>query len=129
MHRRQGFTLIELLIVMIIIGLLATIATAFFWDAKDKALVKTMESDLRTLAAQQELYSPGTLTYAASVGDLTEFTESPGVSISITYADAFGWAAQATHPSLATRSCGIFVGDAPAADGAPATQPGVITCD
>ncbi len=88
-----------------------------------------MESDLRTLAAQQELYFPNTLTYAGSVGDLTEFTESPGVSINITYADAFGWAAQATHPSLDSRSCGIFVGDAPAADGAPATTAGVITCD
>lgn len=129
MHRRQGFTLIELLIVMIIIGLLATIATSFFWDAKNRALVKTMESDLRTLAAQQELYYSEPLTYAGALADLPDFTESPGVSISITFADATGWAAQATHPSLDTRSCGVFVGDAPAADGAPATQPGVITCD
>jgi prepilin-type N-terminal cleavage/methylation domain-containing protein len=129
MHRRHGFTLIELLIVMIIIGLLATIATSFFWDAKNRAILKTMESDLRSLAAQQELYYSEPLTYAGSLVDLTDFTTSPGVVIDITYADATGWAAQVTHPSHVGHTCGLFVGDAPAADGAPATQPGVITCD
>lgn len=129
MHRRQGFTLIELLVVIIIIGLLAAIALSFFWDAKDRALVKTMESDLRTLAAQQELYFSEPMTYAASLSDLEGYVESPGVVVNITHADAYGWAAQATHPSYAGHTCGIFYGAAPAANGAPATAPGVITCD
>ncbi|HEU5208209.1 MAG TPA: prepilin-type N-terminal cleavage/methylation domain-containing protein [Longimicrobiales bacterium] len=129
MHQRHGFTLIELLIVIVILGLLAAIATSFFWDAKDRALLKSMESDLRNLAAQQELYFPGALSYAANVVDLTDFQQSPGVVITINSANSLGWAAQATHPSYAGHTCGIIIGNAPAADGAPATVPGVITCD
>jgi len=129
MHRRHGFTLIELLIVIVIIGLLATIATSFFWDAKDKALLKSMESDLRNLAGQQELYYPRAMSYAANEADLDEFVHSPGVVIVINSADASGWAAQATHPSHAGHTCGIFMGEAAAAGGAPATVPGVIACD
>src|SRR5690606_3144222 len=115
-------------IVMVLVGVLATIATSFFWDAKDRALLKSMESDLRNLAAQQELYYPVSMSYAANLTDLDDFAPSPGVSITIVSADSRGWAAQATHPSYAGHTCGIFVGDAPAADGAPATAQGVIAC-
>ncbi|MGH7443292.1 MAG: type IV pilin protein [Longimicrobiales bacterium] len=129
MHRRNGFTLIELLIVIVILGLLAAIATSFFWDAKDRALVSAMQSDLRNMASQQELYYPQGLSYAGAVTDLTDYEPSTGVAINITFADATGWAAQATHPSYAGHACGMFVGDAPASDGAPATVPGTVACD
>src|SRR2546427_9305862 len=46
---RNGFTLIELLIVVVIIGLLATIAIPKFSNTKEKAFVGTMKSDLRNL--------------------------------------------------------------------------------
>jgi len=128
MHRRPGFTLIELLIVMVIIGLLAAIAMSVFWDAKDQALVRSMTADLRNLAAQQEVYYPDSFTYGAALAAFPEYVQSPGVDIVITYAAYDGWAAQATHSSY-NGSCGIFVGAAPAANGAPATVPGVITCD
>lgn len=128
MHRRSGFTLIELLIVIVIVGILAAIATSFFWDAKDRALLSTMQNDLRTLAGLQEQYYPAALSYSGTLADV-DFAPSPEVNINITYAEADGWAAQATHPSYAGHTCGIFVGDAPAANGAPATEQGVITCD
>lgn len=129
MHRRKGFTLIELLIVMVIIGILATIATSFFWDAKDRALLSTMQSDLRTLASYQEEHYPTTMAYAADVADLPGFSSSPGVVVSITYGANDGWAAQATHPSYAGHTCGLFMGDAPPANGAPATVSGTVACD
>lgn len=129
MHKRSGFTLIELLIVMVIIGILATIATSFFWDAKDKALRSTMQSDLRALAAMQEEHYPVGMAYAADVSELPDFASSPGVVIDITYGANDGWAAQATHPSYAGHTCGIFMGDATAANGAPATTPGTVVCD
>jgi len=39
-----------------------------------------------------------------------------------------GWAATATHSADATIECGVYVGDAPAANGAPATMPEVVEC-
>lgn len=127
MHRRHGFTLIELLIVMVIVGILAAIATSFFWDAKDRALLSTMQNDLRTLAALQEEYYPSEMSYSDSFEALG-FNSSQGVAINITYAENNGWAAQATHGSY-DGECGVFIGDAPAANGAPATEQGVIACD
>ncbi len=128
-NKRSGFTLIELLIVVVIIGLLATIATSFFWDAKDRALLSTMQSDLRALAAHQEEHYPIGMTYAGDVTELDAYAGSPGVVISITYGANDGWAAQATHPSYAGHTCGLFIGDAPAANAAPATIPGTVACD
>src|SRR5690606_34849490 len=98
--------------VIVIIGLLATIATSFFWSAKDQAILKSMESDLRNLAAQQELYYPTAMSYTTNPADLEDFVESPQVVIVINSADATGWAAQATHPSYAGHTCGIFMGEA-----------------
>lgn len=128
MHRRNGFTLIELLIVMVIVGILMTIATQFFWNAKDRALLSTMQNDLRTLAGLQEQHYPSEASYSDDIEDLG-FRGSPGVEIEITYAANNGWAAKATHPSYAGHTCGVFFGEAPAENGEPATTPGIIACD
>ncbi len=57
MINRKGFTLIELLIVVVIIGILASIAIPRFANTKDKAFVAQMKSDLRNLATYEEQYS------------------------------------------------------------------------
>jgi len=54
---RNGFTLIELLIVVVIIGLLATIAIPKFANTKEKAYIGAMKSDLRNLATAEEAFS------------------------------------------------------------------------
>jgi prepilin-type N-terminal cleavage/methylation domain-containing protein len=126
---RRGFTLIELLIVMVIIAILATIGISRFWAAKDRSLLASITSDLRTMAAEQEVYFEKNLSYAAAVTDLVDFTPSPGVAITITYAMTDGWAAYGKHGSLASGQCGIFTGNAPSAAGAPATKQGVIACN
>jgi prepilin-type N-terminal cleavage/methylation domain-containing protein len=47
--KRSGFTLIELLIVVVIIGVLASIAIPKFANTKEKAYLTSMKSDLRNL--------------------------------------------------------------------------------
>jgi prepilin-type N-terminal cleavage/methylation domain-containing protein len=127
--RRPGFTLIELLIVIVVVGLLAAISVPFFWRAKDRGLEAAMQSDLKTLATFQEAYYERLYVYAEEPVALPGFMTSPGVEIEIGYAESDGWAAIARHNSLATRQCGIIVGEAPPEPGAPATNQGVVTCD
>jgi len=127
-RRRAGFTLIELMTVIVVLGVLATIALPNYWHVRHKAKVTAMQSDLRNLATQQEVYHDRMLTYGASVAVLGQVSLSPGVQIDITYADSKGWAAQAAYDSYGDVTCGCFIGDAPPASGSPATSPGVVTC-
>src|SRR5687768_11701910 len=53
---QAGFTLIELLIVVVIIGILASIAIPKFASTKEKAFLAAMKSDLRNLVTAQEGY-------------------------------------------------------------------------
>ena len=129
MPRRSGFTLIELLIVLVIIAILATIGVNRFWAAKDRSLFSTIQSDIRNMAAEQEIYFERNLSYAPAPTDLVDFQPSPGVTINITYSAADGWAANGTHASLGGQQCGYFTGNAPVLTGAPATVLGVIRCN
>jgi type IV pilus assembly protein PilA len=141
MHkRREGFTLIELLIVIVIIGILAAIAIPKFGATREKAYVKAMESDLRNLAAQQEIYFSdsgsqytyftGTIAWNAQEGNLLNMTVSQGVTLVIAGVASAGgvpgyWSATATHEATA-KTCAIFTGEAVVA---PASIPGVVACD
>jgi len=129
MPRRDGFTLIELLVAMLIIAILATMGLTRFWSVKDRSLVTTMQSDLRNLATEQEAYFQKNYQYAGALTDIPYFSNTPGVTITVTYSAQDGWAGNATHTNLGARSCGLFTGNAPAAAGAPATVNGLVTCN
>lgn len=129
MHRRNGFTLIELLVVIVIIGLLAAIAASFLWRSKEQAFRATLQSDLRVLAAHQENFQADNFEYAAVLTDMPAYRQSPGVTVTVTFANEAGWAAQATHVSYTGRQCGLFIGSAAAAAGAPATVAGTVSCN
>jgi prepilin-type N-terminal cleavage/methylation domain-containing protein len=126
--RRGGFTLIELLIVLVLVGILATIGLSRFWTAKDRALVATMKGDLRSLATQQEIYYERNFSYALDLAALEGFNLSPGIDLDITHADNAGWAGVATSPSVSSGMCGFFFGTVPSGAGAPATDSGVVEC-
>ena len=107
----KGFTLIELLIVVVILGILATIAMSQFSDARNRALSKVVQNELRALAIQQEIYHHFHGSYAPDPGP-PDFVKTPDVNISINDATRGGWAATANHAGWTTGLCGIFVGDA-----------------
>lgn len=129
MKRRPGFTLLELLTVMMIIGFLATIAVSRFWSVKERSYRVAVKTDLRTFAVQQERYFSSNMAYASSAGDVPDFSPSAGVTITVTWASANGWAAEGEHTSLVGQKCGYFTGPAPAGSAGPATQSGAIACD
>jgi type IV pilus assembly protein PilA len=131
--RRAGFTLIELLIVIVIIGILAAIAIPKFGKTREKAYFKAMMSDLRNLNNQQEIYysSPASgYSYAASIGQLPEFTMSNGVTVAVSGNTVTGWAAVASHAALgSTQFCGIYIGTPTATpSGLGLVTPGIVAC-
>ena len=127
MNKRTGFTLIELLIVVVIIGILASIAIPKFSATREKAFVSTLKSDLKNLASQQEIYHNTAFTFGGSLTVLGA-SVSDGVTITINEATGSGWAATATHAGLSADHCGLYQGNAAAAGGDPGPAEGVIAC-
>jgi type IV pilus assembly protein PilA len=132
--RRGGFTLIELLIVIVIIGILAAIAIPKFGKTREKAYFKAMQSDLRNLAVQQEIYysNPASnFMYANAIGDL-DVNPSNGVTLVVT-GNSTGWVASATHGALTAPNniCHLYSGTGVTAAAAPTgvtAQPGIVYC-
>jgi prepilin-type N-terminal cleavage/methylation domain-containing protein len=122
----SGFTLIELLMVLVIIGLLASVLVPKFYNSRERAFVGAMKSDLRNLASAEEEYFYDYQNYTTTVANLAGFRTSTGVSITINQAHQGGWSATATHNN-STASCWLFVGNA--APVGSATVDGQITCN
>lgn len=67
---QHGFSLIELLIVVVIIGVIASIAASFFYAAKRSANEGSALSSIRLLHSAQVTYAqgPGAGEYAGDIG-------------------------------------------------------------
>ena len=121
----RGFTLIELLIVVVIVGILASIAIPKFANTKDKAYIASMKSDLRNLATAEEAFFYDSAKYTTNLALLNNFQFTSGVVPTLN-AVAGGWSARVTSPLVPGHACALFSGAAPAV--APATVEGRITC-
>lgn len=77
---RKGFTLIELLIVVIVIGILATIAVPQFLNAVEKARISKAKNALGLIAKAEKMHRAEEDTYLAvddvdGTSALTEYVE------------------------------------------------------
>ena len=114
MRAARGFTLVELLLVVVIIGILATIAIPKFGNTKQKALVASMQVDLKNLVTAEEAYFADHTTYTGTLGNLS-YNVSTGNTLNLISVTASGTGWNATATNVGTpKTCGIFVGDATA---------------
>lgn len=119
---RSGFTLIELLIVVVIIGVLASIAIPKFANTKEKAYITQMKADLRNLYTAEESYFADSIKYTSNLG--AAYRTSTGVVGPVITVTGDGWTASVTHTAT-TKTCVIYAGSTPLA---PATKEGHPTC-
>ncbi len=123
----SAFTLIELTVVVVIIGLVASIAVNRFGSSRANAYVSSVKADLRNLALAEESYYYDNGAYAGSLAALGTggYQSSPGVDVTINEATNAGWSATATHQDT-PKQCYLFT-EAAAPIGS-ATTPGNISC-
>ncbi len=122
MHR-NGFTLIELLIVVVIIGVLASIAIPKFANTKEKAYLTSMKSDLRNLVTAEEAYFADSIKYTTDLG--AAYRASTGVVGPTIALTADGWTATVSHTTT-TRTCAVYAGSTALA---PAAKEGEPRCN
>lgn len=122
----SGFTLIELLMVVVIIGLLASIAIPKFQSTRERAYMAALRADLRNLANQQDVYYNDHYSYSTNTASL-EFDNTEGVTITFGEAHNTGWSASAYHIALGTtQACAIYHGSA--AQVSPASVVSTVQC-
>ncbi|MEY2580586.1 MAG: ral secretion pathway protein [Ilumatobacteraceae bacterium] len=68
----KGFTLVELLIVIVILGILATVTVFAVTGITNKGKTSACESDAKTIQTAEEAYSANTGNYTASLQALVD---------------------------------------------------------
>lgn len=68
--QRDGFTLVELMVVIVIIGLLATVVAINVLPSQDRAMVGKARADISTLEQAVETYRLDNLTFPPSLDAL-----------------------------------------------------------
>jgi prepilin-type N-terminal cleavage/methylation domain-containing protein len=79
--KQNGFTIVELLIVIVVIGILASITVVSFNGVQQRAGAAVLQSDLRTGSTQLELIFADEAAYPA---DTTDVRKSSGTDFEYT---------------------------------------------
>jgi len=75
--REAGFTLVELMVVIVIIGLLATIVAVNVIPASDKAAIEKAKADIATIEQALEMYRLDTMSYPTTTQGLQALVAPP----------------------------------------------------
>jgi len=76
-ERRQGFTLVELMVVIVIIGLLATVVAINVLPSQDRAMVGKAKADIAVLEQAIETYRLDNLTFPTAQQGLEALVTAP----------------------------------------------------
>jgi general secretion pathway protein G len=71
-RRRNGFTLVELMVVLVIIGLLATVVMINVLPSQDRAMATKARADIATLEQAMEMYRLETMRYPPNLAALAQ---------------------------------------------------------
>lgn len=74
LERRAGFTLVELIVVVIILGILGTIAIPAFQVTNEKSLSKEAIANLKLISAGEKIFRMENNTYYPSSGSESNVT-------------------------------------------------------
>ena len=73
----RGFTLVELMVVIVIVGLLATVVLVNVLPSQDKAMATKARADIATLEQAMEMYRLDNLTYPSGSDGLNALVSPP----------------------------------------------------
>lgn len=73
----EGFTLVELMVVIVIIGLLATVVLINVLPSQDKAMATKARADIATLGQAMEMYRLDNFSYPSGGAGLAALTSAP----------------------------------------------------
>ena len=87
MRKQMGFTLVELLVVVLIIGILASVALPQYQKAVEKSRAAQALTLLKSIAQAQEVYYMANGSYAASFDELPVEIDWTGYTEWLSHAD------------------------------------------
>jgi general secretion pathway protein G len=76
--RQQGFTLIEIMVVVVILGILASVVVPRIMDNPDKARVAKAKHDIQAIESALDVYRLDNFTYPSTDQGLEALVVKPG---------------------------------------------------